>query len=83
MDKNYTKRVRYEFIFRSSEDFQYEVDIDPTTLEHPAPLSAAPEWANLEVDKCPPLPSKSGKNRALPLGSSHCAYFKLQRPPRV
>ena len=67
MDKNYTKRVRYEFIFRSSEDFQYEVDIDPTTLEHPAPLSAAPEWANLEVDKCPHCPLNPEKTEHCPL----------------
>ena len=67
MDKIYTKRVRYEFIFRSSEDFQYEVDIDPTTLEHPAPLSAAPEWANLEVDKCPHCPLNPEKTEHCPL----------------
>lgn len=83
MDKNYTKRVRYEFIFRSSEDFQYEVDIDPTTLEHPAPLSAAPEWANLEVDKCPHCPLNPEKTEHCPLArriapilnfSSHPAF---------
>lgn len=67
MNKKYTKRVRYEFIFKSQDNFLYEVDIDPQTLEHPAPLGAAPEWSRLDVEKCPHCPLNSDTTEHCPL----------------
>ncbi len=87
MDKNYVKRVRYEFIFKSSDNFQYEVDIDPTTLEHPAPLHTAPDWARLEVEMCPHCPLDPEKTEHCPLArriapilsfSAHPAFESVQ-----
>jgi hypothetical protein len=73
MDKNHTKPVRYEFIFQSQDNFQYEVDIDPTTLEHPAPLGTPPAWTELDVDKCPHCPLKSE-------GTAHCPLARRVAP---
>src|SRR5690606_31699665 len=67
MDKNYSKRIRYEFIFKSGEEFQYQIDIDPQRLEHPAPVGTPPEWARLDVEKCSICPLKSSVSEYCPL----------------
>ncbi|NPU94320.1 MAG: hypothetical protein HPY82_20615 [Gammaproteobacteria bacterium] len=67
MDKKYSKRVRYEFIFKSGEEFQYQIDMDPDTLEHPVPVGLPPEWARLDVDKCSICPLKSSVTEYCPL----------------
>jgi hypothetical protein len=87
MDKNYSKRVRYEFIFRSGEEFQYQIEIDPTRLEHPAPVSPPPEWARLDVEKCSICPLRSDATEYCPLAlriapilsfSPHSAFESVQ-----
>ena len=67
MDKKYSKRVRYEFIFKSGEEFQYQIDMDPDTLEHPVPVGMPPDWAKLDVDKCSICPLKSRVSEYCPL----------------
>lgn len=87
MDKNYSKRVRYEFIFKSGEEFQYQIDIDPDRLEHPIPVSSAPEWAKLDVEKCTICPLRSDVTEYCPLAlriapilsfSPHSAFESVQ-----
>lgn len=87
MDKNYSKRIRYEFIFRSGEEFQYQIEIDPTRLEHPAPVSPPPEWAKLDVEKCSICPLRSDASEYCPLAlriapilsfSPHSAFESVQ-----
>lgn len=67
MDKNHIKRIRYEFIFKSQDNFQYEVDIDPITMEHSVPLGSAPEWSALDVEKCSHCPLNSQTTEHCPL----------------
>lgn len=87
MDKNYSKRIRYEFIFKSGEEFQYQIDLDPERLEHPAPVSKPPEWARLDVEKCSICPLKSSVCEYCPLAlriapilsfSPHSAFESVQ-----
>ena len=87
MEKNYSKRIRYEFIFKSGEEFQYQIDLDPTRLEHPSPVSTAPAWAKLDVDKCTICPLKSENTEYCPLAlriapilsfSPHSAFESVQ-----
>ncbi len=87
MDKNDIKCIRYEFIFDTDDHFQYEVDIDPNTLEHAAPLQAAPDWCKLENEKCAHCPLSQTVTEYCPLARriapvlelpNHPAYEKVQ-----
>lgn len=67
MNSHQSKRIRYEFIFKSQDNFQYELEIDQSTLEHSAPLGSAPKWAQLPVEKCVICPLSSQKTEYCPL----------------
>jgi len=87
MEKNYSKRIRYEFIFKSGEEFQYQIDLDQNRQEHPAPVGTPPEWAKLDVEKCTICPLKSANTEYCPLAlrlspvlsfSPHSAFESVQ-----
>lgn len=87
MDKHYSKHIRYEFIFKSGEEFQYQIEIDPVRQEHPAPVGAPPDWARLDVDKCSICPLHSATTEYCPLAlrltpilsfSPHSAFESVQ-----
>lgn len=61
------KHIEYDLIYPNGDHCRYEIDIAPETLEHGAPASEPPEWAQLDFKKCSNCPLSSDKHPHCPL----------------
>lgn len=61
------KVIHYDLIYPNGDHCQYEINIAPETLEHPAPQGQPPEWTRLEYHKCSNCPLSNEKHPYCPL----------------